>query len=194
MGTKMAPSYGNIFMHRLEQKFLNTQPLKPTIYKRYIDHSEPQLELVIDNFNMYHPTIKFTFIINPTKIIFLDLIISKTGRNNLSFATHYKQTNRFEYIHYSSAHLLKGELTRITRTTTDPQKRTEIKIKIIKHFKDRGYPTHNITSQHQLPEPQQINTKTGFNRLTFKTAFFRTDKIHDSLRKHLDISSKKTLH
>lgn len=205
MGTKMAPTYANIFMNSLERKFLRTQTIKPTLYKRYIDdiiiiwdHSQPELQLFIDKYNKFHPTIKFTHTIDFNETIFLDLNISKNSNNKLSFTTHYKSTNRFEYIHYSSAHptstkkgILKGELTRINRTTSNTEKRKEITTKITQHFKDRGYPTHNITSQHQITQPQPKNTNTIFNRLLFKTKYFpHINNIRRTLLKHWDIIEK----
>ena len=37
MGTKLAPSFANIFMADFEEKFVYTHPLKPLIWKRFID-------------------------------------------------------------------------------------------------------------------------------------------------------------
>ena len=37
MGTKMAPSFANIFMSDLENRFLQTQRILPLIWRRYID-------------------------------------------------------------------------------------------------------------------------------------------------------------
>ncbi|XP_072332649.1 uncharacterized protein [Scyliorhinus torazame] len=37
MGTKFAPQYANIFMHKFEQDLLTAQDLQPTLYTRYID-------------------------------------------------------------------------------------------------------------------------------------------------------------
>ncbi|XP_064475493.1 uncharacterized protein LOC135389367 [Ornithodoros turicata] len=37
MGTKMAPSYANIFMGSLEEGFLSKREKKPTFYKRFLD-------------------------------------------------------------------------------------------------------------------------------------------------------------
>ena len=37
MGTRMAPNYAIIFMHYIEETILNTSPLKPRIWKRFID-------------------------------------------------------------------------------------------------------------------------------------------------------------
>ena len=37
MGTKMAPSYANLFMDRFERAFLAQEPILPLVWKRYID-------------------------------------------------------------------------------------------------------------------------------------------------------------
>ena len=37
MGTKLAPTYANLFMGKLEHEILSPAPLKPIFYKRYID-------------------------------------------------------------------------------------------------------------------------------------------------------------
>lgn len=37
MGTKVAPSYANIFMGELKAKMLETVPFQPFLYLRYID-------------------------------------------------------------------------------------------------------------------------------------------------------------
>ena len=38
MGTRMAPSYANLFMGKLEREFLLTQDLKPQVWWRFIDN------------------------------------------------------------------------------------------------------------------------------------------------------------
>ena len=37
MGTKMAPSYANIFMAELEEQLLANYPIEPALWKRFID-------------------------------------------------------------------------------------------------------------------------------------------------------------
>ena len=37
MGTKLAPSYANLFMTKLEEKYVYTYPLQPQLWKRFID-------------------------------------------------------------------------------------------------------------------------------------------------------------
>ena len=68
MGTKMAPSYANIFMAELEEKLLNNYPTKPLLWKRYIDDilciwpgPPTELDSFLQYLNKSHPTIKFTY-------------------------------------------------------------------------------------------------------------------------------------
>ena len=67
MGTRMAPSFANLFMERLEWEFLLTQDVKPQEWWRFIDnifaiwtHSESLLRNFVESLNRHHPTIKFT--------------------------------------------------------------------------------------------------------------------------------------
>ena len=65
MGTRMAPSYANLFMSELEKSLLSRPATaKPSVWWWYIDdifiiwnHSEEEL---IEDLNTAHPTIKFT--------------------------------------------------------------------------------------------------------------------------------------
>ena len=68
MGTKMAPSFANIFMGALEQTLLSSSPdhLIPLLWKRFIDdifliwtHGEASFQSFIQHLNSFHPTIKF---------------------------------------------------------------------------------------------------------------------------------------
>jgi hypothetical protein len=67
MGTKMAPSYANIFMGKLEKLIIQSAPHKPLSWFRFIDdvdmkwtESEENLNRFFDHANNVHPTIKFT--------------------------------------------------------------------------------------------------------------------------------------
>ena len=37
MGTKLAPSYANLFMTKFEEEYVYTYPLQPKLWKRFID-------------------------------------------------------------------------------------------------------------------------------------------------------------
>ena len=84
MGTRMAPSYANLFMASLEKQILNTAPsqLKPLIWKRYIHdifmiwpQGESSLQNFLHHFNSFHPTIKFQHEKSHKSIQFLDTTV-----------------------------------------------------------------------------------------------------------------------
>ena len=67
MGTRMAPSYANLFMGKFEQQAIDNSSLKPFIWWRFIDdifmiwrHGEEHLKTFIGYLNSIHPSIKFT--------------------------------------------------------------------------------------------------------------------------------------
>ena len=67
MGTKLAPSFANIFMGWFEEKFVYSYSKQPLIWKPYIDdvfliwhHGKTELDLFIRHLNDCHKTIKFT--------------------------------------------------------------------------------------------------------------------------------------
>ena len=43
MGTRMAPNYAIIFMHKIKTELLQKSPLQPTFFKRFIDDIFPDL-------------------------------------------------------------------------------------------------------------------------------------------------------
>ena len=67
IGTGIAPSYANLFIHYLESRSLTWAPVKPFIWLRYIDDifmvwtegDEKRLEF-LENINQFHDTIKFS--------------------------------------------------------------------------------------------------------------------------------------
>ncbi|XP_064461905.1 uncharacterized protein LOC135372141 [Ornithodoros turicata] len=84
MGTKMAPTYANIFMGTLEEKFLEGRERKQALYKRYLDdifmiwpHSERDLIEFINDLNQFHPTIKFTHTYSTATVNFLDVQVNR---------------------------------------------------------------------------------------------------------------------
>ena len=67
MGTRMAPSFANLFLGLFETNALQNAPFKPYIWLRYIDdvfviwtEGIDNLETFINYLNNLHPTIKFT--------------------------------------------------------------------------------------------------------------------------------------
>ncbi len=159
MGTKMAPAYANIFMAELEESLLQNYHTQPVIWKRYIDDifciwpgDQDNLKEFIDYINSSHPTIKFTYESSPHTVDFLDLTVYKGDRYHstglLDIKPFFKKTNKFQYLHYTSAHpkktfrsLVKGELTRLLRACSDEDTYNNIVHKLTTVFSDRNYPS-----------------------------------------------------
>ena len=83
MGTRMAPSYANLFLAKFETDALTHAPHQPHTWWRFIDdifmiwtHTEDELRTFITYLSNIYPTIKFTSSHSATSISFLDVKIS----------------------------------------------------------------------------------------------------------------------
>ena len=110
MGTKLAPSYANIFMSDFEERYVYTYDLQPKIWLRYIDdifciwpHGEAELTKFTDNLNKVHETIKFTVEKSKKSIDFLDTKV-RTKDRELETSLFVKPTQRNNYLLFDSAH------------------------------------------------------------------------------------------
>ena len=110
MGTKVAPSYANIFMAKLEEKLLKDAPYPIPFWKRFIDnifmifpHSESCLEEFMRYLNNAHPTIKFTETHSKVNAVMLDTRVIRQGDGFIT-DLHVKETDTHSYLHYQSCH------------------------------------------------------------------------------------------
>lgn len=101
MGTRMVPSYANLYLGALEHKILSHKPL---VWLRYIDdifaiwtHGKQLLENFISNINNHHSTIKFTATFSG-EVIFLDTRVYIKG-GHLKMDLHVKDTDTNQYLH-----------------------------------------------------------------------------------------------
>ena len=109
LGSKVAPSYANLFMARLEEKFLEKVRTDLPLYLCYIDniffifpYSETKLEEFMTLMNPFHKTIKFTEEHSREEIIFLDTYVKRNGR----FTIHRPVRQRDGYTQLSSLHIM----------------------------------------------------------------------------------------
>ena len=111
MGTKMGPSYANLFVGFIEHQFFSQyHGPKPQLYGRYIDDcigatssTKEELTQFITAVNSFHPALKYTWEISDTSLAFLDIKISIEG-NGLCTSVYYKPTDSHSYLLYSSSH------------------------------------------------------------------------------------------
>ena len=136
MGTKMAVSFANIFMGKVESQILSQSALKPLAWKRYIDDifyiwniNKGEVTQFIEQANSHHPTIKFTAEVSDAETTFLDTKVYKGERfakeSRLDIKTHFKATETFQYTHFSSClppgvkkGFIKGKALRLLRTNS----------------------------------------------------------------------------
>ena len=104
MGTKLAPSFANLFMGHFEDKFVYSYPLQPLIWKRFIDdiffvwtYRQDELDKFVNYLNTCHDTIKFTLEISCLKINFLDITITKETNSRMSTNLYCKPTDSHNY-------------------------------------------------------------------------------------------------
>ena len=110
MGTRMAPSYANLFLAKFETDALSRAPHQPHTWWRYIDdifmiwtHSVDDLHAFTSYLNGIHPTIKFTSNYSFTSIPFLDVNVF-LNNGNITTDLYTKATDKHQYLLHSSCH------------------------------------------------------------------------------------------
>ena len=176
MGTKMAPSYANIFMGKIEQKLRLIGGDNIFLWKRFIDDiflvwlgTEEELKIYLSKINTIHTTIKFTCEYSKNSTTFLDVTVYKGERflqtRLLDIKTHIKSTNKQLYVHASSYHppgtnkgIMIGETKCYLRTNSNKDNFKQIKSHLADKLSSRGYNTNTI-SEHTSNHP--FRTKKG---------------------------------
>ena len=115
MGTKMAVTFANMFMAKIETEILSKTRYKPIAFRCFIDDvfwlwniNREHIHQFIEQCNNHHPTIKFTAEISGQEITFLDTNVYKGLSFNtvsiLEVKTHFKPTETFQYTGFTSCH------------------------------------------------------------------------------------------
>jgi len=111
MGSKVAPSYANLFMADLEANMLAGAPFLPDAYYRYIDDififnkTEQKVQDWASYCNQFHHSIKFIMETSTKEVAFLDTIVRKDNDGGLYTTLYTKPTDTHNYLLATSAHL-----------------------------------------------------------------------------------------
>jgi peptide-methionine (R)-S-oxide reductase len=152
MGTKMAPSYANIFMGKFEKQLLEWSIERPLSWYRSIDdmdmrwtQSDEELQNFLSRANNLHPSIKFTHEISNTTISFLDTS-SSLSEGVLSTDVYSKSTDTNQYLFPSSCHpphvtksIPYSQALRIRRICSTDKSLKKRLGQLKNHLKRRGY-------------------------------------------------------
>ena len=111
ISTRMAPSYANLFMGKLEREFLLTQDLKPRVWWRFIGdifaiwtHGEQLLLRFIESLSCHHTTIKFTAYWSAKKVTFLDTTVYLREDGLIGTDLYVKPMHKHQYLQMDSCH------------------------------------------------------------------------------------------
>ena len=153
MGTKMGPSFANLFVGYVEMALFDSLPdPHPDFYGRYIDDifgfgSPSTVANFIQSLSKAHPSLKFTSSVSQS-VTFLDLRIS-VGKGLFETSVHYKPTDSHSYLLYSSCHprsqkdsIPFSQFLRLRRICSNFEDFKNKVIEMISFFVDRGYPLH----------------------------------------------------
>ena len=173
MGTKMGPSYANIFVGYIEYQFFNQyNGPKPELYRRVDDcivddcigatsSTREDLNQFITAVNSFHSALKYTWEISDTSLAFLDIKVSIEG-NGLCTSAHYKPTDSHSYLLYSSSHpshvknsIPYSQFLRLRRLYSDDSDFSSKSEEMCDFFDRRGYPAFIVRAGHH--RAQQID-------------------------------------
>ena len=139
-----------------------TYHLQPALWKRFIDdifliwtHGMESLKEFIVHLNTVHPTLKFTSVISPTEIAFLDLIIYTT-EDKICTRLYTKDTDRHMYLNFHSEHPLNlkrsipySQFLRLKRIHSESHFLIQSQINLYWYFIWREYPHEFILEAWQ---------------------------------------------
>lgn len=153
MGTRVAPTFANIFMAHFENTHVYTYPLQPILWLRFIDdifmlwtHGVGELQSFHTHLNAAHPTIEFTMEASDNMVHFLDMWVIKEDAQ-LVTTLYTKPTDAYNFLRFDSAHPLHcrrgipyGQFLRLRRICTHTADYVNHGLVKANQFLERGYP------------------------------------------------------
>ena len=163
MGTRVAPTYANLFMAHFEESYVYTYKdnSKPRIWFRFIDDiwgifsgNSIQFQNFVEYLNNVHETIKFTEVFSSIEINFLDVTIYRYGQEILSILYHKPTpTDSHSYLQFNSCHpthnktsIPFSQFLRIRRNCSNWEDFILYSLQFSTYFFIRGYPTELVKS------------------------------------------------
>ena len=173
MGTKVGPSYANLFVGFIENKFFsNYHGSKRDLYKCFIDDcvgtTSSSKEEFITAVNSFHPALKYTWEIAENSPAFLGIKLLING-NSLSTSVHYKPTDFHNYLLHSSSHpqhvknaIPFSQFLRLKRLcSNDPDFNNKCE-EMCQFFKKQGYPDSAVTTGKHCAQEIDRDTPLQF--------------------------------
>lgn len=185
MGSPLSPVTSNIFMEHFETKALDTYPLKPEAWFRYVDdtfvvwrHGRDELVNFLHHLNSQHESIQFTMEIEEAGCIpFLDVKVQRSDAS-LSFSIYRKPTHTDQYLHFTSSHHMSAKNSVVNTlvyralTLCDEEYRQDELKHIEKALNNNGYPSNLVQKAvkkqtGKQSEDQEIELEERHKGVTF---------------------------
>jgi len=162
IGTKMGPSYANLFVGFVKHQFFSQyNGPKPQLYGRYIANcigatssTREELTQFITAVNSFPPALKYTWEISDDFLSFLDIKVSIEG-NGLCTSVYYKPTDSHSYLLYSSSYpshvknsIPFSQFLRRRRFCSDDSDFFHKSESMCQFFEKRGYPGSIVQAGH----------------------------------------------
>ena len=209
MGTRMGPSYANLFVGYVEHQFFNQyNGPKPELYSRYIDDcigaissSREELDQFITSVNSFYPALKYTWEISETSLAFLDIKVSIRG-NLLCTSVHYKPSDSHSYLLYSSSHpshvknsIPYSQFLRLRRLCSDDSDFSSKSEEMCQFFEKRGYPVSVVKAGYHRAQQfdRQSSLQTSQKGKNDRIPFTLTFHPHNHAVKSIILSNFKLL-
>ena len=172
MGSPLSPVIANIYMEHFEELALQTAPLKPSLWLRYVDdtfvlwdHRE-DITPFLDHLNSLRPSIQFTMETEvDNKLPFLDVQVEKS-EEAFRTSVYRKPTATDRYLNFKSHHpdtVKKGIVrclqTRATNICGDEAARKMEMSRLTSTFRRNGYPTSFMKHKPKEASQQQPRDK-----------------------------------
>ena len=154
IGTKFAPPYTCLIMDRIENKFLDSEIVKPWLWLRHIDdiffiwtECEDKLEGFLNRLINFHPNLRFTHQKSKFSDNFLDASVSIVDNNLKQLDLFCKPTACHQFPHFNSGHQFHNKKSVVFSQGFRIKKLCSSPLNFQKHFENlktwfsnRGYP------------------------------------------------------
>jgi len=112
MGSPLSPIIANLFMEDFETRTIESFPLKPKLWKRFVDdtfiiwpHGKEKIIIFLQHLNNQSNSINFTMAMEENgSLPFLNILINRNQDGTISYQVYRKKTHAEHYLHANSHH------------------------------------------------------------------------------------------